>query len=359
MASKVKQLIDKGFITSYPPFVKETHYETIMGSVAYGVSNDMSDVDIYGFTIPPKNIIFPHLDGFILGFGRHPELFEQFIKHHIVVEEKGEKRSYDIQIFNIVKYFDMAMKANPNIWTSLNTPINVVLHRTPIGDKVRSNRHLFFSKKGYSSYKEYAYSQLHKCKNKNPKGLKELEEFEKKYSIDSFSEEDLLEEFEVRQTLDEFKNLSLSHLDYEALEEYLKLLRSLGNRAKGVREKGTDTKFLYHTVRLIDEIEQILMYGEVDLQRSKEQLKAIRRGDLSFEEVEKWFISKENELNKLAINSTAIPDAPDENAIKRLLLDCLEEYYGSLEGSIVRVDEADQLLRINENAIHRNKNRER
>ena len=34
MASKVKQLYDKGIIKNIPSFVKETHYETIMGSVA-------------------------------------------------------------------------------------------------------------------------------------------------------------------------------------------------------------------------------------------------------------------------------------------------------------------------------------
>lgn len=52
----------------------------------------MSDVDIYGFTIPPKNIVFPHLDGYIHGFGKQPEQFEQFIQHHINVEEKGQQR---------------------------------------------------------------------------------------------------------------------------------------------------------------------------------------------------------------------------------------------------------------------------
>jgi len=37
-------------------------YETIMGSVAYGVSSDTSDVDLYGWAIPPKDDVF-HIFG--------------------------------------------------------------------------------------------------------------------------------------------------------------------------------------------------------------------------------------------------------------------------------------------------------
>src|SRR5688500_2656981 len=53
-------------------------YETIMGSVAYGVSSDTSDMDVYGFCIPPKEMIFPHLAGEIPGFGTQVQRFEVY-----------------------------------------------------------------------------------------------------------------------------------------------------------------------------------------------------------------------------------------------------------------------------------------
>jgi hypothetical protein len=54
-----------------PSFLPESiQYEVIMGSFAYGVSSDSSDVDMYGFCIPDKQMIFPHLNGEIEGFGR-------------------------------------------------------------------------------------------------------------------------------------------------------------------------------------------------------------------------------------------------------------------------------------------------
>lgn len=43
-------------------------YLTIVGSYAYGVSDDLSDVDYYGFCIPPKTSVFPHLAGEIPGY---------------------------------------------------------------------------------------------------------------------------------------------------------------------------------------------------------------------------------------------------------------------------------------------------
>ena len=287
MASKVKSLYEKGIIKNIPSFVKETHYETIMGSVAYGVSNDMSDVDVYGFTIPPKDYIFPHLAGHIEGFGKKPQSFEQWQQHHIKVEEKGQEREYDFQIFNIVKYFQLVMENNPNMIDSLFTPNSCVLHQSKIGQMIRSNRGIFLHKGSWYKFKGYAFSQLSKAKNKQP----------------------------------------------------------IGKRKEIIEKMGFDVKFAYHVVRLIDEVEQIFTTGTINLQRAKDHLRAIRRGEVPFEEIEKWFQEKELGMEKLYHESNIIPYAPDEDKIKQLLLDCLEEYYGSIENSIVRVDKADIILK--------------
>ena len=52
-----------------------------------------------------------------------------------------------------------------------------------------------------------------------------------------------------------------------------------GKRAELVAEHGFDTRFGYHLVRLISEVEQILVEGDIDLRRNNEPLKAIRRGE--------------------------------------------------------------------------------
>lgn len=78
MSSITAQLAHRGLIR--PPHFMPSNvmYETIMGSIAYGVSSDQSDRDVYGFCIPPKEGVFPHLDGEIPGFGEPKKRFEQF-----------------------------------------------------------------------------------------------------------------------------------------------------------------------------------------------------------------------------------------------------------------------------------------
>ena len=67
--STLQRLTDRGLVKPPRWLPGNVQYETIMGSVAYGVSSDTSDVDVYGWAIPPKDDIFPHLRGEIPGFG--------------------------------------------------------------------------------------------------------------------------------------------------------------------------------------------------------------------------------------------------------------------------------------------------
>src|SRR5262249_23542940 len=116
-----------GALIAPPSFVPANiHYETIMGSEAYGVSSGDSDKDVYGFCIPPKSYLFPHLAGEIEGFGRQKKRFEQYQQHHI--EDKESGKVYDLSIYSIAKYFQLCMENNPNMIDSLYTPDFCVLH---------------------------------------------------------------------------------------------------------------------------------------------------------------------------------------------------------------------------------------
>lgn len=292
MGSMVDRLTEKKAITP-PSFLKNNiHYETIMGSVAYGVSGDMSDTDIYGFAIPPKRIVFPHLQGEIPGFGTPATRFEQYQEHHIPDpdgrKDEGVERTYDVTIFTITKYFQLLMENNPNMVDSLFTPQRCILHITPVGQMVRDNRRIFLHKGSFHKFKGYAYSQLHKADIKTPqKGSK---------------------------------------------------------REKSIEEHGWDVKFGYHVVRLLDEAEQILTTGDLNLERSREVLKAIRRGEWTFEQTKEYFGRREKELEDAYAKST-LPHKPDEAQIKQLLLDCLEHHYGSLSDAVVVEDDAVRALR--------------
>lgn len=264
-------------------------YLTIMGSVAYGVSSDTSDMDIYGFCIPSKSIIFPHLEGEIEGFGRQKKRFGEWQEHHIVDPDAlgGKGRSYDFAVFNIVKYFSLCMDNNPNMIDSIFTPISCVLHATKVANIVRANRKLFLHKGSYHRFLGYAHSQLHKMSSKNPKK---------------------------------------------------------SSKRAALREQfGMDVKYAYHLVRLSDECEQILSTGDLYLQRAKEHMKAVRRGDVSERDLRAWFSERERTLEKL-YSESKLPHSPDEDKIKALLLNCLEEHYGSLANCVVMPDAAKSAL---------------
>ena len=160
----IQKLKDRGVI--HPPkWLDENscQYATIMGSMAYGVNKDDSDFDIYGFAIPPRGIVFPHLDGHVQGFGRQPEVFGQWQEHH-VKDPDGKNLEYDFSIYNIVKYFHLVMENNPNMIDSLFTPDNCVIHQTKIGEMVRENRRTFLHKGAWHKFKGYAYSQISRYK---------------------------------------------------------------------------------------------------------------------------------------------------------------------------------------------------
>jgi predicted nucleotidyltransferase len=289
LSSKIQHLTGRQFIKPPKWLPDNVHYETVMGSIAYGVNDDDSDFDVYGWCIPPKDMVFPHLRGEIPGFGRQVQRFEQYQQHHIQDPEAraGKGRMYDLQIYSIVKFFHLAMENNPNMVDALFTPANAVLHATQIAQRVREQRRIFLHKGSWHKFKGYAYSQLQKMRG-----------------------------------------------DRERPE---------GKRRAIVEQHGYDVKFAYHVVRLIDEVEQILETGDLELGRNREQMKAIRRGEWTEDQVRQYFTDKERQLEEL-YHRSSIPHSPDEERIKRLLLECLEEHYGSLAAVVVLPDASRQAL---------------
>lgn len=283
----IKKLEQKKLIQPPKWLSNNTHYLTVMGSIAYGCNESNSDYDCYGFCIPPKEMIFPHLNGEIMGFGKQTQRFEQWQQHHI--KDNDKKIEYDFAIYNIVKYFHLVMENNPNMIDSLFTPQRCVLHCTQIGQHVRDNRKLFVHKGCLSKFRGYSFSQRSKIINKtNAKNEK---------------------------------------------------------RADSIDKHGYDVKYAVHLIRLLLECEQLLIFGEMDIQRDREIYKAIRKGEWTLEQIDEFFMTKEKALEEL-YNTSKIPYEPDEDKIKQILIDCLEMHYGKLDNSVIVVKKNDSLQSI-------------
>jgi len=86
-----------------------------------------------------------------------------------------------------------------------------------------------------------------------------------------------------------------------------------------------------------------MIEGTLDITRNREQLKSIRRGEWTIEQIEKYFVDKEKALEQVYASSK-LQHSPDEEKIKALLLDCLEQHYGSIS-LIPRETEAEKKLK--------------
>lgn len=128
----------------------------------------------------------------------------------------------------------------------------------------------------------------------------------------------------------DLSNEELLHL-YALLQNCNK--NELGKRVEIIEKYGFDVKFAYHVVRLLNEVEQILTREDMDLEENREQLKAIRRGEWTKEQIVEYFNDKEKQLEQVYTDSK-LRWGPDEERIKKLLTECLEEYYGTLDGCI-------------------------
>lgn len=255
-----------------PPhdFVEDTVYEVIMGSMAYGVSNNTSDMDVYAVAVPYRTMVFPHLTGHIDGFGPKPENFDVYQKHHIQFDEK----EYDVAVYSIVKYFALCADNNPNMIDSLFVPKRCVIHATDVGLHMRSYRKLFLSKRIFNKLRGYAFKEL--------------------------------------------KALETHHPD------------AMAKRKELIEKHGYDVKSAYHVVRLMLEAEQVLLEGNLDLERNREQLKHVRRGGYTLDELKTWFYNKEMELDKVHVDSE-LPLLPDMKRLTTVLFECLEMHFGSLD----------------------------
>lgn len=361
--SIVETLSKKGLIQPPRYVLAGMQYETITGSVSYGVANtnsteEISDIDVYGFCIPFKDMVFPHLKGEIIGFGRQSQRFNQYQQLHIT--DISNKKEYDISIYNIIKYFQLVMENNPNMIDSLFTPQNCVLYSSQIANLVRENRKLFLHKGSWFKFKGFAYSQLHKIKNKVIRNYLNLCDDLKIEDYNYISLPKLEEEIRFRLINPKnYKDPYFAHVSFEDVQKLQLLLRQcmgkagkITKRANSIRKYNYDVKFAYHVVRLINEVEQILTEHDLDLQRNREQLKSIRRGEWKLEEIEDYFTRKEAELEKAYTNST-LRNKPDEARIKQLLLNCLEMHFGSLNDCIVKDVSTMNLIQDMEEVINR------
>lgn len=112
-------------------------YRCVVGSTAYGLSHEASDVDRRGFYLPPAELHWS-LAGVPEQIAREP----------------------DEVYWEIGKFVRLALKANPNVLECLYSPL--VEHAGPVALELIGMRDGFLSRQIHRTYSEYVMAQFRK-----------------------------------------------------------------------------------------------------------------------------------------------------------------------------------------------------
>lgn len=240
---------------------RDTSIEVISGSTAYGVSGNASDIDIISVVVPPIEYLYPHLDGYVEGFFKPEKSFDLYTKHGII---QGDSK-YDVTVYSLQKFFELAYDNNPNILELLWIEPNCILGLDAVGNYLFANRTNFLSKKSYHKLKGYCMSQFDRIKRSN------------------------------RDTL--------------------------------IAQHGFDTKNAYHAIRLIKQCEGVLLHGDMQLTKHAQLYSDIRGGKYTYSEMEEMFNQGLAAVDAAAL-VTQLPEEMDIRLAKAMLKDCIKLTYG-------------------------------
>ena len=301
-------------------FVEENLiFLALSGSHAYGLNNSDSDFDYRGITIPP-------IDYFLTA-----KNFEQ-----------REDKTNDITIYSIVKIFQLAKNANPNILELFFLSSDSIIYKHPIMDRLLENKHLFLSKKVQYSFSGYAFSQLHRIighkkwldnpvekPNRLKMGLPYNPKInkEKIYSLAVLSKEELKSFLQIDQVDYIFQEVEY----YEQQRQYEHYINWQSNRneKRSVLEEKYhyDSKHAMHLMRLIRVAKEIAIEKTMHTKRPDcDFLMDIRNGKYTYEEIINMAEREEKEIHEL-FQQSDLPNSVDYDALDKLLLGIIKDFF--------------------------------
>ena len=113
-------------------------YRCVVGSRAYGLDNEASDIDLRGIYLPPADL--------------HWSLYS--------IPEQLDNSATQECYWELQKFLVLALKANPNVLECLYTPLVEVA--TPLAKELLQMREIFLSQLVYQTYNGYVLSQFKK-----------------------------------------------------------------------------------------------------------------------------------------------------------------------------------------------------
>jgi hypothetical protein len=125
--------------------------EAVAGSNAYGLATQHSDVDIRGIFVLPKK----HL-------------------HGLHYTQQVNDRKHDVTLYELGRFFSLALANNPNILELLAMPEDCILFQHPLAQELKPQ--LFLSKLARNTFLGYATQQISKARGMKKKIVNPMSE---------------------------------------------------------------------------------------------------------------------------------------------------------------------------------------
>lgn len=335
----------------------------ISGSQAYGLALPLSDTDIKGVFIQPKNEYYG-----------------------LTYIDQINNDTNDIMYYEIKKFVELLLKNNPNILELLSTPNDCVLYRHPVINLLKPE--MFLSRLCNQTFGQYAYAQIKKARGLNKKilnpldrkrktildfcyvvkgqgsvpvaewlneqgsvqedwGLVRIDHMRDMYALFHQSQSD--RKFSGIFSGEEADEVSLSSVpeglqpkatlyfnkdgysvyckEYKQYWEWVELRNEARYENTVSHGKNYDAKNMMHVFRLLNMAEEIARYKTVNVRRlERVVLLRIRAGEHSYEDLLTQAEERIQSINDL-FKKSDLPEQPDHRLAERVLVEIREAFY--------------------------------
>lgn len=336
---QVKYITDKA-LENYASSIGVIAYG---GSIAYGLANENSDIDLRGFYLPTMNDVLFMED-----------------RGQIVINDDD----IDATLYSAKKFIALLCSSNPNIMELLNIRREHIIVSSPAYEDILAHKDIFLSQNISGSFGGYAIQQLRRLENAllrdNADKVKAaaesahrsmvsaIQHFASRYESYAVKKANISPTFVEHPNADENEpyltvNMCLYDVPASELKGMTGDLADIVKNAENVqaRNRKKDAKHLSkhmsHLIRLLRMGSEILESGEVNTYREddREELLELKEGkwltqndDGTYDvDANYWeLLDEEQKRFEYAKENTSLPKKPDMAAAEELTREIIRKY---------------------------------
>lgn len=299
------------------------------GSWLYGLNTPTSDEDYVGIFIPDIE--------YLLGFKTCKQVDMGYKSK--LENGKNSSEAIDCTFYSITKFVNLALNCNPNIIELLFVNEENIVYINDYGRRLLAMRDKFLSEKAEATFFGYAKSQKRKIEVKRDtylnlvNAMEYLKPFENKYLLEIQLEdsEKFVSHFKDNDKyLFRLGDISINKniTAKKACSVIKDRIGECGNRIDLIKDRGYDTKFTSHVVRLMVELKEIakrhtLTFPIVD---GRNDIMRVKLGQCTQEESMKIIEKVESECREVCENLKGL--TCDRKYVEKEVLQIIKDVNG-------------------------------